>query len=205
MTQMHLHAATNGKRVVLPEPPTWFKTTGPEQILPIQYIRPSESFIVKVRAAGIIRSDQFAAGYTLLLPRAVLYRERDIYDEEESTHIDELDSLLDLAKKSGFTINKATTSIRRPSKSSLNQRSQLFQGWNFLILLPLLDRGDVEQIAFRNGGSIYSGIPRFTNEVEKTKFVIISQIGHTRTFLEFGLELRVRLNFFRTFHSISSI
>ncbi|KAF9525150.1 DNA ligase 4 [Crepidotus variabilis] len=137
------------------------------------YLKPEDSFILKVKAAEITPSDQYYMGYTMRFPRALQIRD-DLTIADCMSASAVLESLRSekkrkmetdagvTKKKRKVTTKKATVlpQYKGVSKKGVKVESDIFEGMKFVVMSdPKSRTGDddkisLTQLIYANGGSV---------------------------------------------------
>lgn len=142
---------------------------------PDQWIKPSDSFVLEVKAASLGSSEQFATGFTLRFPRMKRLREDKNWDEALSIYeFAKLKEKVEAEEKSkGFTVDSKRKIAKRLKKELViagndtkirtpyaGPRTELFEGLNFCVMSEMLkpkkNKAAIEQIIKSNGGTIFA-------------------------------------------------
>ncbi|KAL0953630.1 hypothetical protein HGRIS_004835 [Hohenbuehelia grisea] len=143
------------------------------------YLEPEDSFILKVKAAEIVVSDQYHMGFTMRFPRALSIRDdlsiadcmtaTSILDDMRSEKKRKMESeaVLDTKKKRKTTVKKISVlpQYSGPRLKDVQVKSDLFEGRHFVVSAdPKSRTGDAEKkelmtLIHANGGKCVQ-IPR---------------------------------------------
>ncbi|KAF9266852.1 DNA ligase 4 [Marasmius fiardii PR-910] len=136
------------------------------------YLEPNESFILKVKAAEIVPSEQYHMGYTMRFPRALSIRD-DLSLDDCMTSEEVLNSVRsekkrkmggdvgESKKKRKTNAKKATVlpSYQGPKAKDVEVRSDLFDGLKFVVIPDPKsrtgndDKSELVNLILSNGGS----------------------------------------------------
>ncbi|THU99099.1 ATP-dependent DNA ligase [Dendrothele bispora CBS 962.96] len=137
------------KELDLKNPPSWlqFAAKGRHEDKSDLYLEPQESFILKVKAAGITLTDQYHVGYTMRFPRALGARE-DKGAEDCMTFKEVLESVksekkrkIDRDSATGTAEKKRKTTTKKPmvignrtNLKGVEVTSDILHGMKFMVL-----------------------------------------------------------------------
>ncbi|KAI3619578.1 dna ligase iv [Moniliophthora roreri] len=153
-------------------PPEWLQVSkkGQEDKGDV-YLEPSDSFILKVKAAEIVPSEQYHMGYTMRFPRALAIRgDMDVENCMRATEVEDslkserkrkMENNAEVTKKRKITAKKAMIlpSYQGPSAKDFQRRSNIFEGLKFVVIPDPKsrtgneDKANLVKIICENGGS----------------------------------------------------
>ncbi|KAG7093593.1 DNA ligase (ATP) [Marasmius oreades] len=136
------------------------------------YLEPNESFILKVKAAEIVPSEQYHMGYTMRFPRALSIRDdlnldncmtsEDVLNSVRSEKKRKMEGDVGESKKKRRTAAKKATilsSYQGPKPKDVEVQSDLFKGLKFVVIPDPKsktgndDKNELVNLILSNGGS----------------------------------------------------
>ncbi|KAK4057705.1 DNA ligase (ATP) [Microbotryomycetes sp. JL221] len=172
--------------------PPWMQLKENRAEWPDQILHPDDSFIVEVKAAELVGSRDYVAGYTLRFPRA--NRIHELADGSEDTLQDIHNKVRNANNKRAVnedlsgSINKRAKTRNRTTKvgyisrphGNIDSKSKVFDGMIFYVhnLKPRegthvqQTKHDIEKLVLEHGGEIWQKIP----EPEEDRAVIATSI-----------------------------
>ena len=169
---------------------------------PDQWIRPSQSVVIEVKAASVVPSDQFNTMKTLRFPRFKKLRmDKDWRSALSTVEFRELQERAETEHKENMTIDKKRKPITKRLKKELliagndskintpyaGPKTEIFQGLLFCVITEMRTpqkktKAEIEQIIKTNGGGI---IVSPTAKIDTICLAEKSQIK-TRALIESG-------------------
>ncbi|KIK60460.1 hypothetical protein GYMLUDRAFT_73906 [Collybiopsis luxurians FD-317 M1] len=154
--------------------PTWLqmsKNAGKEDKGDL-YLEPEDSFILKVKAAEIVSSDQYHLGYTMRFPRALSIRDdldvsdcltaSEFFENLRSEKKRKMEDTTGVAKKRKTTVKKPEVLpiFRGPKMKDVKVLTDIFEGLTFVVMVdPKSRTKDADRLKLattlhENGGAL---------------------------------------------------
>ncbi|ORY90116.1 ATP dependent DNA ligase domain-domain-containing protein [Leucosporidium creatinivorum] len=171
--------------------PSWFSTVNE---FPDQLIKPSDSFIVEIKAAEIVPGKDYACGMTLRFPRAKYIKKKDEEIRDKLEESFSLQTVKDLGKRPKRMSGKEDLSGKKRAKFSktsskpkyiskpitdYENKSEIFKGLKFYVhnlkhldkTREFIDKNAMQKLILEHGGDFGQRIP----EPSPNRVVIASE------------------------------
>ncbi|KAJ3889259.1 DNA ligase 4 [Lentinula edodes] len=151
-------------------PPEWLQTAKKSQEdKGDMYLEPDDSFILKIKAAEIVPSEQYHLGYTMRFPRALIIRDdldasdtltaSELLESIRSEKKRKMEDTTGVAKKKRKAVTKKVgflPTFQGPKLKDVNILTDIFEGLTFVVMTDKrtkdTEKNELVKIIYENGG-----------------------------------------------------